>query len=167
MKVGCIVSAVLCMYTVAGCGGSAAEETETSEITTSRSSYGADVLSVPGTGPKPEIHVPPGPPPRKLVVKATREGGEGPAAQWGDRLGVRFVGVVYKTKKVFEDRWNQPQPFTFRFGDGEVRDGWETGLKGMRLGERRELTLPSRLAYGNGALMYVVELVEIEPSPAS
>ena len=47
-------------------------------------------------------------------------------------------------------------------GSGEVRDGWETGLKGMRVGGRRELILPSMLAYGTGALIYIVELLAIE-----
>lgn len=162
VRTGCFACAAICACAIAGCGGGTSGGTDTSQVKTSQSTSGAQVLSVRAQGAKPKIEVPPGPPPKKLQVKVLEEGREGPRARWGDRLGVRYVGVNYETKETFEDRWNPARLFSFRFGDGEVRDGWEVGLKGMRLGGRRELTLPSRLAYGNGALVYVVELLEIE-----
>lgn len=116
------------------------------------------VVEVP---PKPTIRVPPGPPPKNLVVRELKKG-SGPGAKHGQRLTVRHVGVNYKTGEEFEVFWGPGSTFSFNFGSGEVRDGWETGLKGMRVGGRRELILPSRLAYGTGALIYIVELVEIE-----
>lgn len=124
---------------------------------------GGKALATETSGAKelPRIAVPHGPPPKKLVVRQLKRG-FGAAAHWGERLGVQFVGVDYKTGKAFEVRWQQPQPFSFNFGEGEVRKGWEIGLKGMRIGGRRELILPSRLAYGTGPLLYVVELLSIE-----
>lgn len=111
--------------------------------------------------PKPTIRVPPGLPPKNLVVKELKKG-SGPGARHGQRLTVRHVGVNYKTGEEFEVFWGPGSTFSFNFGSGEVRKGWETGLKGMKVGGRRELILPSRLAYGTGALIYIVELVEIE-----
>jgi len=108
----------------------------------------------------PKVSVPQGPPPKHLVVTEQKKG-SGLAAKWGDSLAVQYVGVNYKTRKTFETRW-QPNPFHFNFGTGEVRKGWEIGLKGIRVGGRRKLILPSRLAYGRGALVYVVELLSIE-----
>lgn len=105
--------------------------------------------------------VPPGPPPKYLVVRDLKKGFGAPAHH-GERIGVQYVAVAYKTGRPFEVRWQQPQPFSFAFGGGEVRKGWEIGLKGLRVGGRRELILPSRLAYGTGALVYVVELLEVE-----
>lgn len=164
MKALSSIGAIISIGMVIGCGGGNGPEAtggNAQGITTTQSAGGEDVLSVPGNDPKPKIQVPSKPPPRNLVVNVLKDEDGGPKAHWGDRLGVRFVGVDYKTKRVFEDRWNQPKPFSFRFGDGEVREGWEIGLKGMSLGDQRELTLPSRLAYGTGALIYVVELVEL------
>ncbi len=125
-------------------------------------------FEVDGTPAPPKVVVPPGPPPGNLVVKVLKKGVGDMRAKWGQRLTVLFVGVNYKTKDRFEVKWGKdPLPpgssFSFTFGSGEVRDGWETGLKGMKLGSRRELILPSRLAYGTGTLLYVVELIAIEP----
>lgn len=108
----------------------------------------------------PRITVPSRPPPKHLVVKDLKEG-YGAAGEWGQRLSVQYVGVDYKTGKTFEVFWGKTAPFAFNFGNKEVQDGWETGLKGMRVGGRRELIVPSRLAYGTGTLLYVVELLEV------
>jgi len=125
------------------------------------------VFEVDGRPRPPKLVVPPGPPPEDLVVEVLKKGVGEMRAKWGQRLSVQYVGVNYRTKEEFEYRWGESGPFSFTFGSGEVRDGWETGLKGMRLGGQRELALPSRLAYGTGALLYVVELVAIEPLPKS
>ena len=87
----------------------------------------------------------------------------------GERLGARFIDVNYKTKRV-QDFWGDGQsesaPYAFMLGQGEVRKGWEIALPGRRLGTRLELLLPSRLAYGEGPMRYVVELTEREkPTP--
>lgn len=120
-------------------------------------------FEVDGTPAPPKVTVPPGPPPENLVVKILKKGVGNIRAKWGQRLTVHFVGVNYKTKEQFEAFWGKNDVFSFTFGSGEVRKGWEIGLKGMKLGGQRELILPSRLAYGTGALLYVVELVAIEP----
>jgi peptidylprolyl isomerase len=146
-------AAVVLTALTSGCGASSpADPTNTHKELATKTA---------GVKQQPKVVVPPGPPPRRLIIKEQKKG-FGAAAHWGETLGVQFVGVNYKTRKPFEVRWQQGHPFSFNFGAGEVRKGWEIGLKGMRVGGRRKLILPSRLAYGTGALVYVVELLSIE-----
>lgn len=151
------VGILLAALVLASCGGGASSGT----AETAPPAKKVAVTRVHGTKRPPRILLPSGPPPKKLVVKQLRAG-IGARAHWGQRLGVQFVGVNYRTGKVFEAHWGESYPFTFNFGSGEVRKGWEIGLKGIRVGGSRKLLLPSRLAYDTGALLYVVELVEIQ-----
>ncbi len=133
-----------------------------------RSAHAELLETVAPTGAKPRIAVPPGPPPKKLVVRELKKG-TGGRVRRGERLGARFIDVNYKTKRV-QDFWGDGQsesaPYAFMLGQGEVRKGWEIALPGRRLGTRLELLLPSRLAYGEGPMRYVVELTEREkPTP--
>ncbi len=101
-----------------------------------------------------------GPPPAELEVRVLEEG-SGRRAKPGQTLQVQYVAASYETGKLFEVRWGKSGPFVFNFGSGEALEGWDIGLKGMRVGERRELQIPSKLAYGSGALLYVIELLAI------
>ena len=72
---------------------------------------------------------------------------------------------THKTNK------NRDEPFTFKLGTNEVIEGWEHGLSSMCIGERRKLTVPSDLAYGEegappkihpgATLVFDIELVNI------
>ncbi|MGE5281635.1 MAG: FKBP-type peptidyl-prolyl cis-trans isomerase [Chloroflexota bacterium] len=120
------------------------------------------------TGAKPAIAHDLGPPPTKLVVR-TLKSGEGHRVRRGERLGVRFMDVSYRTRNT-QDFWgeegDEEPPYHFVLGQGRVRKGWEIAIPGKRLGTRLELLLPSRLAYGEGPMRYVVELIDrTEPSP--
>jgi peptidylprolyl isomerase len=96
----------------------------------------------------PTITVPKGPPPRKLVVKDIIKG-SGPIARSGSQLSVNYSGVAYSTGKVFDSSFKTGQPFPFQLGSGQVIPGWDQGLEGMRVGGRRQLTIPASLAYGS------------------
>jgi hypothetical protein len=111
----------------------------------------------------PGIHVPPGPPPRNLVIKDLKKG-TGAAIPPNASIGIttHYISVSYKTGKPYEVRWSRTDPFTIEFGPGLEIKGWEKGLPGMRVGGRRELIVPSRLAYGHGALLYVVDLLAVK-----
>lgn len=98
--------------------------------------------------------------------------GDGPAAKDGDTLEMQYVGVVTETGEEFDASWDRGEPFEFELGAGNVIQGWDQGIKGMKVGGRRELVIPSDLAYGeagsppsippNSTLTFVVDLTGIK-----
>ncbi|XP_077990753.1 peptidyl-prolyl cis-trans isomerase FKBP1A-like [Glandiceps talaboti] len=68
-------------------------------------------------------------------------------AEDGDTLTVAYTGMIEATGQVF-DSSNGKEPFTFVLGAKQVISGWDIGLKGMCLGERRTITLPPEYGYG-------------------
>jgi len=118
---------------------------------------------------KPKVSVPSGAPPKKLEIKDL-EKGSGPGAKPGDEVTVQYVGVNYKNGKEFDASWDRGEPFTFQLGSHSVIEGWEQGLKGMKVGGRRELIIPPQLGYGsqstgtipaNETLVFVIDLEAI------
>ena len=92
-------------------------------------------------------------------------------ARPGQTVVVHYVGVSFSSGKEFDSSWNRNSPFDFRLGAREVIAGWDQGVAGMRVGGRRQLTIPARLAYGDrgagGAikpgetLVFVVDLLGV------
>jgi len=75
--------------------------------------------------------------------------GSGDAIKNGQQATVNYVGVLFKTGKEFDTSWGKgKQPFQFALGSGGVIQGWDQGVLGMKVGERRRLTIPADLAYG-------------------
>lgn len=130
-------------------------------------SSGSDLTD---TSVKPVIDVPSGGPPSKLESKDIVEG-DGQAAKLGDNLTVQYVGVDYSNGTEFDSSWDSGQPFQFQLGAGNVIKGWDQGIVGMKVGGRRELTIPPSLAYGaqgqppaigpDATLVFVIDLVSI------
>jgi peptidylprolyl isomerase len=141
--------------------------------TTACASAPATQTKVNGTtdlSKKPQIEVPDTPPPCNLVVGDIVEG-TGPAAKAGDPLTMKYVGVLYATGKQFDASWDRGQDFPFTLGAGNVIQGWDQGLVGMKQGGRRQLIIPPQLGYGDqgagadippgATLIFVVDLVKI------
>jgi peptidylprolyl isomerase len=97
---------------------------------------------------KPEVDFPDGEPPVTLEVTDIWEG-EGKEASPGDRVRVHYVGVAYSTGEEFDASWDRGEPLEFRLGAGQVIAGWDQGVRGMKVGGRRQLIIPPDLAYGN------------------
>ncbi|MCX4678388.1 FKBP-type peptidyl-prolyl cis-trans isomerase [Streptomyces sp. NBC_01433] len=97
---------------------------------------------------KPEIDFPGGEPPVDLRIKDIWEG-DGPVAKAGDSVSVHYVGVAFSTGEEFDASWNRGTPLRFQLGAGQVISGWDQGVQGMKVGGRRELTIPAHLAYGD------------------
>ncbi len=119
---------------------------------------------------KPDVTVPGGEPPAELQIDEL-EVGTGPEATPGSNVEVHYVGVSWSTGKQFDASWDRRSTFSFRLGGGQVISGWDQGVAGMRVGGRRQLTIPPALGYGsrgaggvikpNETLIFVVDLVGV------
>jgi len=155
MKFLTLISAVCMVVALAACGGDSSDAAETTK------SPPVNNVKNPTT-PPPTIDPPSGPPPNRVVIKELKEG-TGPEIKSGDAFAAAFVGAAYDTGETFETYWgSKSRPFRSSYGTGEVVKGWEAGLKGMRVGGRRELIVPARLAYGNRAVVFIVQLLAAE-----
>lgn len=119
---------------------------------------------------KPEVTVPDTAPPAELVVTDDVEG-TGDEATKGSTVSVHYVGVSWSTGAQFDSSWDRMEPFTFGLGRGQVIQGWDDGVAGMKVGGRRTLHIPPHLGYGargaggaikpNETLVFVVDLLEV------
>jgi peptidylprolyl isomerase len=118
--------------------------------------------------PKPDVVIPESQPPTELHVEDVVVG-DGAEAKSGQQVSVHYVGVAWSTAKQFDASWDRGQAFEFGLGQGQVIQGWDQGVAGMRVGGRRRLTIPPHLGYGargaGGAikggetLVFVVDLL--------
>ena len=149
---------------IGGCGG---DDDSTSTETTSEAA--AAKSGAEDTDKKPKVTVPDGPPPKQLEEDDLVEG-TGAEAKTGDEVTVQYVGVGYDSGKEFDASWGR-EPFSFQLGAGAVIPGWDKGVAGMKVGGRRELTIPPNLAYGpagyppaigpNETLIFVIDLLAV------
>jgi peptidylprolyl isomerase len=159
--------AALLALAIAGCGGG---DDSTSSTAASSEAGGSEAPAAGSTdlSKKPKVTVPDGAAPKQLEEKELVEG-DGPEAKAGDEVTVQYVGVGYDSKEQFDASWDRGEPFSFTLGAGEVIPGWDEGVAGMKVGGRRELTIPSQLAYGptgsppvigpNETLIFVIDLL--------
>jgi FKBP-type peptidyl-prolyl cis-trans isomerase len=101
----------------------------------------------------------------------TQAEGTGDVAAEGDLVSVLYKGMLLDGR-VFDQMLSADKPFTFRLGRGQVIEGWDQGLKLMRLGSKATLIIPFELAYGTrgdppkiprqATLVFEVELIKIE-----
>ncbi|MEO8328392.1 MAG: FKBP-type peptidyl-prolyl cis-trans isomerase [Candidatus Nanopelagicales bacterium] len=94
---------------------------------------------------KPEIDFPVGDAPSELVI-ADITLGDGPEAAPGATVTVHYLGVEYDTGEEFDSSWGRGEPIEFPLR--QLIKGWQEGIPGMKVGGRRQLTVPPDLAYG-------------------
>jgi peptidylprolyl isomerase len=154
----------------AGCGSSDDNSSSSDSSSTEQTTTEAGQPAVAEPRPKPKVTVPGGEAPKKLVIKDLIPG-TGPAAKAGDPITVNYIGVNFDGGKPFDNSYDRGQAFPFQLGGGQVIPGWDRGLVGMKVGGRRQLTIPPSLAYGpqgqppvikpNETLVFVVDLLSI------
>lgn len=106
----------------------------------------------------------------EFLVETLQEGSGEKTSQDGDTLVVHYTGRLLDGT-VFDSSVEKGDPFQFNLGEGGVIQGWEKGMKDMKIGEKRKLTIPSEMGYGEfgsppiippgAGLEFEVELIEI------
>jgi FKBP-type peptidyl-prolyl cis-trans isomerase len=156
LAAGGVLVVVVAIILIGRSGGSSGDETTTK----------ADITVPNG----PTVKLPTESPPTHLVVKDLKTG-TGAAAQPGDQVSVQYVGVLYNDGSKFDSSYDRGQPFSFKLSSGQVIQGWDQGVAGMKEGGLRELIIPPDLAYGaqgqppsippNATLVFVIDLVKV------
>ena len=97
--------------------------------------------------------------------------GTGPEVKAGDSIVVHYTGSLIDGT-VFDTSKKRGQPFPLDIGVGQVIQGWDQGIIGMKAGGTRILSIPPEMGYGargagasippNASLIFEVELIEIQ-----
>src|SRR5258706_1159302 len=108
-----------------------------------------------------------------LVIKDVTAG-TGEPAKAGSKVTVHYTGWLFANGAKggkFDSSKDRGEPYVFPLGQGHVIKGWDEGVAGMKVGGKRELTIPPELGYGsrraggvippNATLIFEVELLKI------
>lgn len=108
--------------------------------------------------------------PEGLIIDEQRLG-TGETAVAGKTVSVNYLGTLEDGTK-FDSSYDRGQPIVFTLGVGQVIQGWDQGVAGMKVGGKRRLVIPAALAYGDrgagalippgATLVFDVELVAVK-----
>jgi peptidylprolyl isomerase len=166
-----ILASLIAAVALVACGDDGEDSSSSAPASDTTAQQTATEPDLTDTSVKPVVPKPAGSPPRRLekedIVK-----GKGPRAKPGDSVTMHYVGIAFSTGEQFDASWDNGAPFgPFQLGSGQVIEGWDRGIVGMRKGGRRELVIPPELAYGsqgqgpigpNETLIFVVDLLAIQ-----
>ena len=111
------------------------------------------------------------------ITIESEQPGDGPVAREGERVAVQYRGWLYDPSQpdnkgqLFDSSYERGRPFSFVVGAGQVIEGWDRGVAGMRQGGTRTLIIPPELAYGssgagdaippNATLVFEIKLIDV------
>ncbi len=120
---------------------------------------------------KPTVEVPSDQTPSYQLEIEDLTVGDGEEAAAGRTVEVHYVGHAWSSGEQFDASWDRGDTFKFGLGGGQVIEGWDQGVTGMKVGGRRRITIPPMLGYGKrGAggvigpdetLVFVVDLISV------
>jgi FKBP-type peptidyl-prolyl cis-trans isomerase FkpA len=174
MKTSHAILAIVLAATAGACSQQGGEATDSN---TSTDINEEQVVTEDGGNTMDVFEVAPG------LTARILQGGYGRAAEAGDYVDVHYTGWLYDEQAAdrrgdkFDSSVDRGQQFQFTLGAGQVIKGWDQGVAGMLIGEKRELTLSPEMGYGNrgagnvippgATLVFEVELFGLEgPSDA-
>jgi FKBP-type peptidyl-prolyl cis-trans isomerase FkpA len=112
------------------------------------------------------------------LIKQDVRPGTGAEAVAGRTVTVHYTGWLYDPSRPenkgakFDSSRDRNEPFSFGLGGGQVIQGWDEGVAGMKVGGQRVLTIPSAMGYGargaggvippNATLLFDVELLDVK-----
>ncbi|KAK4127973.1 hypothetical protein N657DRAFT_590807 [Parathielavia appendiculata] len=107
-----------------------------------------------------------------LQIEVLAEGEGTRETARGDSIDVHYKGTLQSDGSEFDQSYKRGKPLNFVVGAGQVIKGWDEGLLGMKIGEKRKLTIQPALGYGargaggvippNAVLIFETELVGIK-----
>jgi len=107
----------------------------------------------------------------ELKIEVLQEGDGEVVTKKDDTISVHYTGTLEDGTK-FDSSIDRGEPFSFIIGAGQVIQGWEQGTLGMKVGEKRKLTIPAELGYGssgagnlippNATIIFDIELMGIQ-----
>ncbi len=154
-------------------GGDSKSTTTTTSITvagevTTTVDPNAPITTTP---PKPEVSIPTAPVTELKVTTITE--GTGVGAVVGDAMEVHYLGYTSVDGVEFDNSYDRGAPIPVVLGAGQVIQGWDQGLVGLKVGGRYQIDIPVDLAYGPdaaaqgrpaGALSFIVDIMSITPA---
>jgi peptidylprolyl isomerase len=159
-----LLAALIAAFALAACGS------DDSGTSTDASAAEPTTAGDVDTSTKPDVQPPGGDLSDELVVEDLVVG-DGAKAETGSLVTVQYVGIDAETGEEFDASWDRGEPFSFQLGGGQVIEGWDEGVAGMKVGGRRELIIPPDQAYGkqgsppaigpDATLVFVVDLLDV------
>ena len=147
MKPSVPVFAALVAAGIVGCGGSGDEQAESAEPVTETNEE--QPVTDASTSETSTLEIAPG------LTATILQRGHGRAAEAGDYVEVHYTGWLYDAEAEdnrgdkFDSSVDRGQRFGFPLGEGRVIKGWDQGVAGMLIGEKREMTIAPEMGYGD------------------
>jgi peptidylprolyl isomerase len=128
-------------------------------------------FKTPPTSAKPADPEPGGSAPVTELKIEDIKVGSGKTVKAGDTIVAHYLGATYADGKPFQASWDSKQTFETVIGKGQVIEGWDKGIPGMKVGGRRKLIIPAAMAYGaadtgdgrpHGDLVFIIDVYAIK-----